>query len=202
MNKLSLLTLFAAWSLPGWGASVNSNTVTFNFTSASSVLSFNQFDTGLGTLTKVEILFLSGSRMIISGTPNDPFSGGCGGNYSFTASVDPGSVVTNVGFGSGSLTSSTCGISDFNIHSFLSPRTISNATNMSLFEGTGAADVTLGRGAITVTDITSPIVRFDGDAQLRYTFDPVPEVPEPGTWGLLAAGSLAGLMVSRWRQSR
>ena len=202
MNKLSLLTLLAACSLPNWGASVNSNTVTFDFSDASSVLSFDPFDTTLGTLTKVEILFLSGSRTVITGRPTQSFSGGCGGNYSYSMSVDAGGFLVSVGFGSGSLTSGTCGTSDFNIHSFLPPRTVSNATNMSLFEGAGSVDVTLGRGAITVTDIASPIVRFDGDAQLRYTFDPVPEVPEPGTWGLLAAGSLAGLMVSRWRQSR
>ena len=207
MNKLTLLTLLAAWSLPSWGGTVNSNTVTFNFTSASSVLAFDQFDTGLGTLTKVEMVFLRGSRMMVSGTPNDPFSGGCGGNFSFTASVNAGGEVTNVGSGSGSLVSSTCGQSTFTSASFYLPQTISNATNLNLFEGTGTIDLTLGRGPITVTNITSPSVRFDGDAQLRYTYDAAPEVPEPSTSALLGGCLLAGVLarrlgLSRWRQSR
>ncbi|MFN7938636.1 MAG: choice-of-anchor E domain-containing protein [Bryobacteraceae bacterium] len=202
MNKLTLLTLLAAWSLPSWGATVNSNTVTFNFTSASSVLSFDQFDTGLGTLTRVEIVFLTGSHMFTSGTPNDPFSGGCGGNFSFTASVNPGSVVTSVGFGSGSLTSSTCGISTFTSNSFFGPRTISNSTNLNLFEGTGTIDFDLGRGPITLTNITAASVRFDGDARLRYTYDPAPEVPEPSTSALLGGCLLAGILARRLGISR
>ncbi|MBS1829195.1 MAG: PEP-CTERM sorting domain-containing protein [Acidobacteria bacterium] len=202
MNKLLFFPLLAvaASALPAWGATLNSNTVTFDFTSASSVLTFDQFDTALGTLTKVEMVFLSGSRTVITGRPTGAFDGGCGGNYNYTAYVDAGGEVTTVGGAGGSLTSSTCGITDFNIHTFNPPRTISRTPTLNLFEGTGTLDVTLGRSPILVTNITGASVRFDGDAQFRYTYDPVPTVPEPSTWALLGAGSL--VLFTRRRQSR
>lgn len=201
MNKLCLIPLLAATSIQAWGAAVTSNSLFFNF-NGSKVLAFDQFDPTLGSLTKVEMLFQLGSRTEMSGFPNGPAAAGCEGTYSYARSVDAGGVVTGLGSFSGTLTSATCSGQDVDIHSFSPPYTISNASNLSLFEGTGTVDVTIARGAFSVTNITNARLLFDGTAQLRYTYDPAPVVPEPGTSALLGCCLLAGVVARRLGISR
>ncbi len=194
------LICLAACALPAWCASVNSNTVAFDFTGTSQLLSFNQFDASLGTLTEVRFAFLSSSRVTVFGTPTDPFSGGCGGSYSGDLRATSGgginTILTSL---SGSLISSNCGTSSFFVNSLpTSQRQVSNAGNLSGFVGTGTLGVTLTRN-LSATNINNLSATTEGSARLTYYYDVpvVEETPEPATWGLLAVGLAMGIRARR-----
>lgn len=203
LNRIAATTvLLLAGTLQGWGATINSDTQSFDFFGTSQTLNFTQFDPSLGTLTLVRMTLLPRSRMTVTGTPTDPYSGGCGGDYSASVSAVAGGASFVVAQVAGQLTSGTCGTSDFDIDSFSNiPRTISNQSNLNVFSGIGTVEVTLSRTS-SVTNIRAASFTTEGTAMLTYIYDPAPvaEVPEPATASLIAAGLTSAAFLSRRRR--
>lgn len=191
--------LVLAGSLPVWSATLQSNVASFNFSGTSQALNFTQFDSSLGTLTGVSLGLLPGSEASAQGFPTiDSGFGFCDGSATITMGVNSDSGL--LGSVSLNLFVSSCG--SFGIERQPIDRSRSlDSLGLGQFEGTGTVAVTLTKSAV-FGYVNNGSSTMSGTAQLTYTYDPVvtETVPEPSTWGLLAAGLAIGIGARRTRR--
>ena len=189
--------LVLAGSLPVWSATLQSNVESFNFSGTSQALNFTQFDPSLGTLTGVTLGLLPGSGAMAQGFPTNNVIAFCGGVADITMGVNSESDLlgsVSLGF------FGACGSSIVETMPIDRSRSL-DSLGLGQFEGTGTVPVTLTKSAVFTTLNNASSTLF-GTAQLTYTYDPVvtETVPEPSTWGLLAAGLAIGIRARRTRR--
>lgn len=195
IGRLATTVLALTIALPARSASINSNTENFDFTGSSTSLSFSQFDSSLGTLTKVEFLIVPGSTLTLSGLPTDFRTFSCTGTGRTSLTILSDSIGLYVLSLDASARNSECTLGD-TAATGISGTTLISDFRIPQFLGTGTTSLVFSKSS-SASDITNPITRAQGAAQLRYTYDPVQTapVPEPATWGLIAVA----LACAAWR---
>ena len=222
MKKLLTLVAAAILAIPTAQAAIIFQTQNFSNVTSGTSLSWNRFDSSLGTLTGVVFDFggsLSGSFSI---TDTDPFSDVTVSN----PNARLGLIFSGVGAPSPlqgtAATFATSPASGFTVSGgttqvfvvdpspfTLTPYTSSNLiASAAYFTGLSTFDTSILRimgatlvGGTSSQDYSGALA--GGSVELTYTYTPVgpAPIPEPGTWAA-AALLVGGAAFARWRKRK
>jgi hypothetical protein len=191
----------------------------------SDTLSFDKFDTSLGTLTGVVFDLSSDPSQSVTFS----LSGGEGGNGAGETSVNflasgpgnggPITLFSGTGTAAAGCSDSSsgdlCTATDQTVSNatFTTPATVNGALDLPSYEGPGTFNVDVNLDSLLIhttscapsgfpapTCTTTGSAAWSGDITVTFQFDAPTNVPEPGTFGLFAA-ALGGLaMLARRRR--
>jgi hypothetical protein len=234
MKRISTLAAMAgAGLLAATAAPAQAETQSFSISStgtADNTLSFDQFDTTLGTLTGVTFALSNSASsqdatITLTGAEG---GGGAGTTVANFVALGPGSGgpdAITLFDGTGTTTAQCAGLGPgcsetdngtVDAASFTTPTTVNGPADLPSYEGTGTFDVGVGFGSLSSTTnlcsslgrSVTPTCTTTGDAawsgDITVTFDYTPAVtgvPEPGTFTLFAAALSGLVMLARPRRA-
>jgi hypothetical protein len=208
---LTLAALAALAAGPAFAATIVQTQSIAAGSDATTPVTFQQFDTALGTLNSVTLWF-DAAMSNISGTVYDPSTNGR--TYHLTEGALAGfagngfNLSTTLSGGAASL--NVAGKTTVNIGPFTDSESGTSTLNSGLapYIGLGSVGFSFTRlsefavdnnGQIDITPL------IGGDAKLTYNYTPSAPaaVPEPGTWAMLIVGfaSIGAALRGRRRQA-
>jgi len=210
--------LAAILGFAGAGSAMAGLQQTYDISSAgpsSDSMTFDQFNPARGTLTGVVVTI---SDTSISGAVGATFSGGSGGGgvllfagpglaiaSAFTNIVDAISVGDpTCGWGSPNSGCSIPAVTPTDTGFSPNPDTLTDATDLNEFTGTGTATLTAGfLGGLAADGSNGTLTGsadFTGTVTVSYDYTPDTDLPEPASIGLFCAGTLVLAAVRRRRR--
>jgi len=237
VNRISTLammagvSLVAATAVPARADQMLSFSIN-NVTQPNNTLSFDLFDTTLGTLTGVSFALSNSNSsqdatIMLTGAEGGAGAGttvanfvalgpGSGGPNSITLFDGVGTTTASCADGPSGPGCTETDNGTINAASFSTPTTVNGPADLPSYEGTGTFDVDVGFGSlssstnmcsslgrsITPTCMTTGDAAWSGDITVTFDYTPaVTGVPEPGTFGLLAAALSGMAMLARRRRT-